>query len=190
MDSFTYILLTLIFSAFFSGLEIAFITSNKLRFELDKKQPNLTSSILSIFYRHPQQFISTMLVGNNICLVIYGLLMAELLTPWLSPIGNQLLITLIQTIIATIIVLITAEFLPKTIFRVNPNLWLRIFSWMLLVFFVLLYPVSRFSTWISIVILKLFSVKIIKFDTPFATLGQLSVSQSFRFLFNLLSNII
>jgi len=160
LDSFTYILLTLIFSAFFSGLEIAFITSNKLRFELDKKQPNLTSSILSIFYRHPQQFISTMLVGNNICLVIYGLLMAQLLTPWLSPIGNEFLITLIQTILATLIVLITGEFLPKTVFRVNPNLWLRIFSWMLLIFFVLLYPVSRFSTWISIGILSVFRVKI------------------------------
>jgi len=160
LDSFTYILLTLIFSAFFSGLEIAFITSNKLRFELDKKQQNLTSSILSIFYRHPQQFISTMLVGNNICLVIYGLLMAELLTPWLNPIGNQVLITLIQTILATTIVLITGEFLPKTIFRVNPNLWLRVFSWMLLIFFVVLYPVSRFSTWISIGILKIFRIQI------------------------------
>jgi len=144
-----FILLTLLLSAFFSGLEIAFVTSNKLRFELDKKQPNLTSSILSIFYRNPQQFISTMLVGNNICLVIYGLLMAELLTPWLSPIGNQFLITFVQTILATAIVLITGEFLPKTIFRINPNLWMRIFSWLLLFFYVVLYPVSRFSTWIK-----------------------------------------
>jgi CBS domain containing-hemolysin-like protein len=150
----------LILSAFFSGLEIAFITSNKLRFELDKKQPNLTSSILTIFYRHPQQFISTMLVGNNICLVIYGMLMAQLLTPWLKPLGNQFLITFIQTIIATFIVLITGEFLPKTIFRMNPNLWLRVFSWLLLVFFIVLYPISRFSTWVSVGILKMFSVKI------------------------------
>jgi len=88
------------------------------------------------------------------------LLMAELLTPWLSPIGNQLLITLIQTILATIIVLITGEFLPKTVFRVNPNLWLRVFSWMLLAFFVVLYPVSRLSTWLSIATLRLFRVKI------------------------------
>ena len=86
--------------------------------------------------------------------------MAQLLTPWLSPIGNQLLITLIQTILATFIVLITGEFLPKTVFRVNPNLWLRLFSWMLLLFFVLLYPVSRFSTWISVGILRIFRVKI------------------------------
>lgn len=147
-------------SAFFSGLEIAFVTSNKLRFELDKKQRNLTSSILSIFYRNPQQFISTMLVGNNISLVVYGLLMAEVMTPWLSPIGNQFLITFIQTILATILVLITGEFLPKTIFRVNPNLWMRIFSWLLLFFYVVLYPVSRFGTWLSMGILRLFKVKI------------------------------
>jgi len=153
-------LLTLIFSAFFSGLEIAFVTSNKLRFELDKKQRNLTSSILSIFYRNPQQFISTMLVGNNISLVIYGLLMAEVMTPWLSPLGNQFLITFVQTVLATAIVLITGEFLPKTVFRINPNLWLRVFSWLLLLFYVVLYPVSRFSTWISMKILGLFGVKI------------------------------
>lgn len=153
-------MLTLIFSAFFSGLEIAFVTSNKLRFELDKKQRNLTSSILSIFYRNPQQFISTMLVGNNISLVIYGLLMAEVMTPWLSPLGNQFLITFVQTVLATAIVLITGEFLPKTVFRINPNLWLRVFSWLLLLFYVVLYPVSRFSTWISMKILGLFGVKI------------------------------
>ena len=160
MDNITFILLTLLFSAFFSGLEIAFVTSNKLRFELDKKQRNLTSSILSIFYRNPQQFISTMLVGNNICLVIYGLLMAQVMTPWLSFMGNQFLITLTQTILATIIVLFTGEFLPKTIFRVNPNLFLRIFSGLLLIFYFLLYPVSRFSTWVSIKTLRLFGLKI------------------------------
>ncbi len=160
MNNITFILLTLIFSAFFSGLEIAFVTSNRLRFELNKKQRNLTSSILSIFYRNPQQFISTMLVGNNICLVIYGLLMAQIMTPWLNFMASQFLITFTQTILATIIVLFTGEFLPKTIFRVNPNLFLRFFSWLLLIFYVLLYPISRFSTWISIKILRLFGLKI------------------------------
>lgn len=160
LDIVSYILLTLLFSAFFSGLEIAFVTSNKLRFELDKKQRSLTSSILSIFYRNPQQFISTMLVGNNICLVIYGLLMAQLMTPWLGFIGNPFVITLIQTILATVIVLFTGEFLPKTIFRVNPNLFLRIFSWLLLFFYVVLYPVTRFSTWLSIKILRVFRLKV------------------------------
>ena len=141
-------------------MEIAFVTSNKLRFELDKKQRDLSSSILSIFYKYPQQYISTMLVGNNVSLVIYGLLMADVLTPWLKPIGNQFLITLFQTILATVIVLFTGEFLPKTIFRVNPNLWLRVFSWLLLLVYVLLYPISRFSTWLSMGILKMLRVEI------------------------------
>ncbi len=160
MSSITFILLSLLFSAFFSGMEIAFISSNKLRFELDKKQRNLTSAILSVFYRNPQQYISTMLVGNNVSLVIYGMLMAEIMTPWLKPIGSQFVITFIQTILATIIVLFTGEFLPKTIFRVNSNLWLRVFSWLLLFFYVVMYPVSRFSTWLSFVILRLIGVKI------------------------------
>lgn len=143
-------------------MEIAFVSSNKLRFELDKKQRNLTSSILSIFYRNPQQYISTMLVGNNVCLVIYGMLMAELMTPWLAPVGSQFLITLLQTIIATAIVLFTGEFLPKTIFRINSNSWLRVFSWLLLLFYVVLYPVSSFSSWLSIGLLRLFKVDISK----------------------------
>lgn len=139
-------------------MEIAFVSSNKLRFELDKKQKNLTSAILSVFYKYPQQFISTMLVGNNISLVVYGLLMAKVLTPWLAVLQNNLLITVVQTLIATVIVLFTGEFLPKTIFRVNPNLWLRVFSWLLLLTYWLLYPVSRFSVWLSIHIMKLFGV--------------------------------
>lgn len=155
MENIPLILWTLVFSAFFSGMEIAFVSSNKLRFELDKKQRSLSSSILSVFYRNPQQYISTMLVGNNVCLVIYGLMMAELLTPWLSALGSQFLITLIQTILATIIVLFTGEFIPKTIFRVNPNLWLKLFSWLLMFFYIILYPISSFSTWISVKLMKL-----------------------------------
>ncbi len=141
-------------------MEIAFISSNKLRFELDKKQQNLTSSILTIFYNHPQNFISTMLVGNNIALVIYGLLMARLLSPAFDFMGNQFFITFSQTIVATIIVIFTGEFLPKTIFRVNPNLWLRVFSWLLFFFYIILYPVAKFSSWISFKLIKLFHVQI------------------------------
>jgi CBS domain containing-hemolysin-like protein len=140
-------------------MEIAFVSSNKLRFELDKKQRSLTSSILSIFYNHPQQYISTMLVGNNVSLVIYGLLMARFLSPWLAPLENQFLITLVQTIIATAIVLVTGEFLPKSIFRVNSNFWLRTFSVLLFIFYVVLYPIASFATWLSLGILRLFGVK-------------------------------
>lgn len=156
MDTFSYIAITLLLSAFFSGMEIAFVSSNKLRFELEKKQNSPASAILNIFYQHPRQFISTMLVGNNIALVVYGLMMAEVLTPWLSFTDNQAVITFLQTIISTIIVLFTGEFLPKTIFRINPNLWLKIFSWLLLLFYTILYPVAFFSTWVSQIILKLF----------------------------------
>lgn len=159
MNSITAIIITLCFSAFFSGMEIAFVSSNKLRFELDKKQRSLTSSILSIFYDHPQQYISTMLVGNNVCLVIYGLLMARILSPWLLPLENQFLIALFQTIIATAIVLVTGEFLPKSIFRVNSNFWLRTFSVLLLIFYVVLYPIASFVTWLSLGILRLFGIK-------------------------------
>ena len=159
MNIITAIIITLCFSAFFSGMEIAFVSSNKLRFELDKKQRSLTSSILSIFYNHPEQYISTILVGNNVCLVIYGLLMARIMTPWLAPLENQFLITLVQTIIATAIVLVTGEFLPKSIFRVNSNFWLRTFSFLLLIFYVVLYPIASFVTWLSLGILRLFGVK-------------------------------
>lgn len=154
MNTLLYILISLILSAFFSGMEIAFVSSNKLRFELEKKQKSLSSAILDIFFRHPQQFIATMLVGNNITLVVYGMLMAELLAPLLEMLQHQFLITVVQTLIATIIVLVTGEFLPKTIFRVNPNLWLKVFSWILLFFYTLLYPIAIFSSWLSQTILR------------------------------------
>jgi len=154
LNTLLYILISLILSAFFSGMEIAFVSSNKLRFELEKKQKSLSSAILDIFFRHPQQFIATMLVGNNITLVVYGMLMAELLAPLLEVLQHQFLITVVQTLIATIIVLVTGEFLPKTIFRVNPNLWLKVFSWILLFFYTLLYPIAIFSSWLSQTILR------------------------------------
>lgn len=162
MTTLIQILVALLLSAFFSGMEIAFISSNKLRFELEKKQKNITSAILTIFYNKPQQFISTMLVGNNIALVVYGMLMAKIMNPWLSFMNSQLLITLTQTILATLIVLVTGEFMPKTIFRINPNLWLRVFSWILFLFYGILYPLSYFSTWISQLILGMFRVNLNK----------------------------
>ncbi len=143
-------------------MEIAFITSNKLRFELDRQQKSLSASILHIFLKNPQQYIATMLVGNNIALVVYGLLMAKLLMPLFYWIDNQLIVTLFQTIIATSLVLFTGEFLPKTIFRVNPNFWLKTFSWIILFFYILLYPIARFSSWISLLLLRLFGVKLEK----------------------------
>ncbi len=145
-------------------MEIAFVSSNKLRFELEKKQRSITSSILNIFYQQPQQFISSILVGNNIVLVVYGLMMANLLTPLFSFTSNQLIITFLQTVIATIIVLITGEFIPKSIFRINPNLWLNIFSGLIFIFYIILYPIAFFTTWLSKLILRLFNANMNKKD--------------------------
>jgi CBS domain containing-hemolysin-like protein len=139
-------------------MEVAFVSANKLRFELEKKQKNLNSAILSIFFNHPQQFISTMLVGNIISLVVYGLMMAELLNPLFEFIQNQFFILIFQTILATTIVIITGEFLPKTIFRINPNMWLRIFSWLLFFVYLMLYPVSLFFNRLSQRIMQLLKV--------------------------------
>lgn len=160
MNALTYILISLAFSAFFSGMEIAFISSNKLRFELDKKDKSLTSRILDIFYSNPNQFISTMLVGNNIALVVYGLQMAIILEPFIARIvNNEALIVLIQSIISTLLILFTGEFIPKTIFKLNPNFSLSLFSVPLLFIYVVLYPISKCSSLLSFVILKLIGVK-------------------------------
>ena len=157
MDAYSIIIISLILSAFFSGMEIAFVSSNKLRMELDRKNNGVSSRLIDFFYRHSEQYISTMLVGNNIVLVIYGIKMAELLDPvFASFIHNNFAVSLMQTICATIIVLITGEFLPKTIFKANPNLWLRIFAPVLAVFYVILYPITRLATFLSRLILSIF----------------------------------
>ncbi len=135
-----FIWLALLLSAFFSGMEIAFISANKLGIELSKKQGSLAGRILSWFDKKPEKFIGTMLVGNNVTLVIYGILMAAVLDPLLTDLVNDRgLVLVLQTIIATLVVLVLAEFLPKAIFRIDPNGALKIFAIPLLFFYILLW---------------------------------------------------
>lgn len=161
MNIFVYLLITMIFSAFFSGMEIAFVSVDKLRFELERKE-GLSSRILSVFFKNPNNFISTMLVGNNIALVIYGILMAQIIGDNLLSgfITNHFVMVLVQTVISTLIILVTGEFLPKTLFKINPNLVLNVCAVPLFICYVILYPISKFSSGVSFLFLRLFGVKV------------------------------
>jgi CBS domain containing-hemolysin-like protein len=157
------ILISLLFSAFFSGMEIAFVSSNKLRLELDKKQGKFYTKITDIFIRRPSDYISTMLVGNNIALVVYGITFAAIIDNPLRQIlatNSSTLVLIIQTILSALIVLITAEFLPKSLCKMNPNGMLKTFAVPTFVLFVILYPVSAFTSWLARMILWLFGKKI------------------------------
>lgn len=163
-----YIVITLAFSAFFSGMEIAFVSSNKLRFEVERSQSSLSSRLATIFFEHPNNFISTLLVGNNIAIVIYGILIAKLLDDVLiAPlgIGNEWLALLVETLVSTIIVLFTGEFLPKTLFKINPNRALTLFSPLAYIFYVVLFPISKFASSLSKLILRIFGLKVNNADT-------------------------
>lgn len=139
-----YVIITLVLSAFFSGMEIAFISSNKLQIELQNKQGDLTGKVLSVFMQRPGQFIGTTLMGNTISLVLYGIFMAYLMeTPlkmWLPDgFNNDAIVLFLQTIISTVVVLITAEFLPKSLFMLNPNSMLNFFALPFLIIYTLFY---------------------------------------------------
>lgn len=163
MDTIVYLLITMLFSAFFSGMEIAFVSVDKLRFEMERR-PGVVSNILGYFFRNPNNFISTMLVGNNIALVIYGILMAQIIEVNLlaGVISNHFVMVLVQTIISTLIILVTGEFLPKTLFKINPNLMLRVCAVPLFVCYVILFPVSKFASGVSYLFLRVFGMKINK----------------------------
>ena len=159
------IIISLLFSAFFSGMEIAYVSSNKIHIEIEKKQSGLLAKILTRLTAKPSKFIATMLIGNNIALVIYGFYMGDLLMQWFQgmTLDNALLNALItdfslltQTIISTLVILITAEFLPKVFFQIYSNLLLKLFSIPAYVFFVLFSFISNFVIWISDVVLKTF----------------------------------
>jgi len=151
----TSALVSLLFSAFFSGVEIAFISANKLQLELDKSKGKFSSKMIAFFSKNESDFITTMLAGNNIALVVYGIVMTQILTPKLQILFNSDFVLLLgQTIIATLIVLVTAEFLPKAIFRIFPNQILKIFAIPIWLLFVLLRPAAILILKISNVLLK------------------------------------
>lgn len=159
----TWIIITVIslaFSALFSGVEIAFVTSDRVRAELDMARGGFISRIINRFYRNSEFFISSILVGNNVMLVIYGMGAAELLKPWLETItDSSALLLLLQTVISTTVIIITGEFIPKTVFQINPNSSLKIFALPVFVFYLLLYPISWLSTALSRGLMRLVGIK-------------------------------
>ena len=159
------IVITMVFSAFFSGMEIAFVSSNRMLAEMDKDKNGFTQHILSLFYSHPNGFVSTMLVGNNIALVIYGILIARLFDNTIFAGMDAAFTVPADTILSTLIVLFTGEFLPKTLFKANPNRLLSVFSPIAYICYIVLWPISKFSTLLSKGILRLFGVKMDDEDT-------------------------
>lgn len=154
------IIITMIFSAFFSGMEIAFVSSNRLRAEMEREKNGLADKAISFFYRHPNDFVSTMLVGNNIALVVYGILFAAIFDNTLFASLNDGSRVTADTLLSTVIVLFTGEFLPKTIFKASPNTMLRFFAVPTMACYVTLFPISRFATVLSKGLLRLSGQKI------------------------------
>lgn len=159
MNLLGYILLSLVFILFFAGMETAYMASNRMRFELAKKDKTLNSYIIAIFYKNPQQYISTLFVGKYISIAAYGLFIVK----WMSePFKSMSVVVslILQIIIAATVLVIVGEFLSKTLFRIHPNLWLRLFSWLLFLFYILLYPISRIVSWLSLRLFKIFKTEI------------------------------
>ena len=156
------VLLSIALSGFFSGMEIAFVSSSKVRAEMEIARGGIIDRVINVFYSHREMFISTLLVGNNIVNVVYSIAMAQLLTvplrPWVA--GNDFMELLLITAISAIIILLTGEFLPKAVFRINPNYSLRTFSLPLFVCYCLLYPVSRFMQLLSAWLMRLLGLKV------------------------------
>ncbi len=152
-----FLVIMLLLCALFSGMEIAFVSSNKLRIELDRKQGQFPARIVAAFTHNPEQYLATMLVGNNIALVVYGLLMAILLEPAILHFTHsEATLLVVQTLLSTLLILIVAEFLPKALFRLNPNTFLNLFAIPVMFFYLLLYPITRLTILLANWALKTF----------------------------------
>ena len=156
------VLVSLVASAFFSGMEIAYLASNRLKIEVEKKQGTLRSKIISVFYNNESSMIALLLLGNNVALVVYGMAAAEILNPIIDHswgIHNEGYRLVLQTLISTLLVLVTAEFLPKAVVQINPNRFLNIGSFPMLLIFIILYIPTQIVLFISSSILRLFGAK-------------------------------
>lgn len=151
----------MVLSAFFSGMEIAFVASNRLLMKVGKDQSGLSQHCLKVFYTNPNSFVSTMLVGNNIVLVVYGILFARIFDGlWqLAGISNDATLVMLDSICSTLVILFTGEFLPKTLFKSNPNRLMSLLAPVAYLFYIVLWPISRFSTLLSRLFLRLLGVK-------------------------------
>lgn len=167
--------IAVIFSAFFSGSEIAFVQSSKVRMEIDATRGGFINRIIKGFSRHEDMFISTLLVGNNVVLVIYGITLSILINPWLESVfgGNEALVLISNTLISTLLILICGEFIPKTTFKINPNFVMRIVALPLYIIYILLYPVSVFVSAISKGLMKLMRISEPEAGTSLLTIDQL-----------------
>ncbi|PKP00797.1 MAG: hemolysin [Bacteroidetes bacterium HGW-Bacteroidetes-9] len=174
MDLLIPLILTLIFSALFSGMEIAFVSSNKLKIEVDKNKDEFKARILSLFVRKQSRFIGALLLGNNIALVIYGIYSARLLNDPLRLIlpsgpGSEALLLILQTILSTLLILVFAEFLPKVLFRINPNKILEFFAIPAYIIYVIIYPAVLLFIGLSELILRIvFRIRISQPDYTFS----------------------
>lgn len=156
------LIVVILFSALFSGMEIAFVSSNKLLHGIDRNESSMTSNVINKYYENSNNFISSLLVGNNIVLVIYGILMAKLLNATvLSGLAdNEGVRLFLETLISTIVIIFTGEFVPKALFRIDPNSALKRFALFTYPIYIILYPFSRFTTLCSCLIFRLFNIKI------------------------------
>ncbi len=153
-------IISLLLSAIFSATEIAFVTSDRVRAEIDNQNGGFISRLIRRFYANADFFISSLLVGNNVVLVIYGIGAAALINLWLENyIDNEALLLTIQSLLSTLIILLGGEFLPKTIFRINPNASLRLFAIPIYAFYLLFYPISLAATWLSRILMRLFGIE-------------------------------
>lgn len=177
MSALTVILICLLLSAFFSGMEIAFVASNKLRIEIDKTDKSISQTLIDLFISNSGMYITTMLVGNNVVMVIYGIFMKDYLSGYLGFLHLSLgMKVLVETLITTLIILVFAEFLPKTLFRLRPNAFLRVFAVPVFLFYLLFFPITYFSVWLGGVLLRIVTGKKMEQKEPNKAFGKIDLN--------------